>query len=113
MTVIDREADGPVESGSTKKPASGGKMVAPRCVSQPCQRAGEKPESHKRMLMCSYLLKNPSDDVLESLCKLRIRESPQLRPLSGLDDMVINQKISMPSLRTLKTMVKRIIDQKL
>ena len=37
MTVdtekVLRDADGPVERGSTKKPASGGKVIAPGCVS--------------------------------------------------------------------------------
>ena len=35
--IVDTEkvlrADGPVESGSTKKLASGGKVIAPGCVS--------------------------------------------------------------------------------
>ena len=52
--------------------------------------------------------KIPSDDTLESLYKLRIRESAQLKT-----DMEIHQKISMSNYQKLKTMVKRGIDQKL
>ena len=36
-----------------------------------------------------------SDDVLESLNKFRIRESDQLKTVSGLYDMEIHQKVSM------------------
>ena len=51
--------------------------------------------------------KIPSDDILESLYKLRIRESAQLKPVLELYDMEIHQKISMPNYQKLKTMVKR------
>ena len=54
----------------------------------------------------------PSDDVVESLYKLRIRESDQLTTVLELYDMEIHQKISMPDNQKLKTMVKRSIDQK-
>ena len=57
--------------------------------------------------------KIPSDDVLESLYKLRIRESDQLKTVLELYDMEIHQKISMPNNQKLKTMVKRSLDQKL
>ena len=57
--------------------------------------------------------KIPSDDVLESLYKLRIRESAQPKAVLELYDMEIHQKISMPNYQTLKTMVKRSLDQKL
>ena len=57
--------------------------------------------------------KTPSDDVLESLYKLRIRESDQLKTVLELYDMEIHQKISMPNYQKLKTKVKRSIDQKL
>ena len=57
--------------------------------------------------------KIPSDDILESLYKLRIRESDQLKTVLELYDMEIHQKISMPNHQKLKTMVKRSIDQKL
>ena len=57
--------------------------------------------------------KIPSDDVLESLFKLRIRESAQLKTVVESYDMEIHQKILMPNKKKLKTMVKRSIDQKL
>ena len=40
--------------------------------------------------------KNPSDDILESLYKLKIRESAQLKTVLEFYDMEIHQKISMP-----------------
>ena len=52
--------------------------------------------------------KSPSDDILESLYKLRIRESPQLKTVLELYDMEIHQKISMRKYEMLKT-----IDEKL
>ena len=55
----------------------------------------------------------PSDDILESLYNLRIRESAQLKTVLELQEMEIHQKISDPSYQRLKTMVKRSIDQKL
>ena len=57
--------------------------------------------------------KFPSDDVLESLYKLRIRASAQLKTVLEVYDMEIHQKISMPNCQKLRTMVKRSIDQKL
>ena len=57
--------------------------------------------------------KIPSDDILESLCKLRIRESAQLKTVLELYDMEIHQKTSVPNYQKLITMVKRSIDQKL
>ena len=56
--------------------------------------------------------KIPSDDVLESLCQLRIRESDQLKTILELYEMEIPQKISMPNYQKLKTMAKISIDQK-
>ena len=47
--------------------------------------------------------KIPSDDILESLCKLRIRESVKLKTVLELYDMEIHQKISMPTYQKLKT----------
>ena len=58
------------------------------------------------------LTKNPSDDFLKSLYKLRIRGSDQLKTVLGLYEMEIHQKISMPNHQKLKTMVKRSTDQK-
>ena len=57
--------------------------------------------------------KIPSGDVLESLFKLKIRESSQLKTVLKLFDMKIHQKISLPNYQKLKTMVKRSICQKL
>ena len=59
------------------------------------------------------MTKIPSDDVLESLYKLRIRESDQRKTVVELYDMEIHQNISMPNYQKLKTMVKRSTDQKL
>ena len=55
----------------------------------------------------------PSDDILESLYELRIRESAQLKTVLELYDMEIHQKISVPNYQKLKTKVKRSLDQKL
>ena len=57
--------------------------------------------------------KIPSDDVLESLSKLRIRESDQLKTVLELHDMEIHQKMSVTNYHKLKTIVKRCIDKKL
>ena len=57
--------------------------------------------------------KIPSDDVLESLYKLRIRGSAQLKTVLELHDMEIHQKVSMPNYQKFKSIVKRSIDQKL
>ena len=43
--------------------------------------------------------KIPSDDVLESLYKLRIRESEQLKTVLELYEMEIHQKISSPIIK--------------
>ena len=59
------------------------------------------------------LSKIPSDEILESLYKLRIRESDQLKTVLGLYEMEIHQKISVPNYQKLKTTAKRSIDQKL
>ena len=60
-----------------------------------------------------YYLCQKYHDVLESLYKLRIRESDQLKTVPELYDMEIHQKISMPNNQKLNTMVKRSMDQKL
>ena len=49
-----------------------------------------------------FMSKIPSDDILESLFKLRIRESAQLKTVLELYDMEIHQKISMPNFQKLK-----------
>ena len=59
------------------------------------------------------MTKIPFDDVLESVYKLRIGESDQLKNVLELQDMDIHQKISMPDNQNFKTMVKRRKDQKL
>ena len=48
-----------------------------------------------------FMSKIPSDDILESLYKLRIRESAQLKTVLELYDMEIHQKISMPNYQKL------------
>ena len=59
------------------------------------------------------MTKIPLDGVLESLYKLRIRESDQLKTVLELYDMEIHQKISMTNYQKLKIRVKRCTDQKL
>ena len=59
------------------------------------------------------MTKIPSDEILESLYKLRKRESDQLKNVLELYDMEIHQKTSVPNHQKLKTMVKRSMDQKL
>ena len=61
----------------------------------------------------SSMTKIPPDDVLESLYKLRIRESDQLKTVLELYDVEIHEKISLPNYQKLKTMVKTSIHQKL
>ena len=53
----------------------------------------------------------PSDDKLESLYKLRIRESEKLKTILELYNMEIHQKKAGPDYHRLKTMVKRSIEQ--
>ena len=55
----------------------------------------------------------PSDDILESLYKLRIRESENLRTVLELYNMEIHQKKAGLDYHRLKTMVKRSIEQNL
>ena len=52
----------------------------------------------------------PSDDILEGLYKLRIRESEKLKTVLVLYDMEIHQKMTMPEYQKLETMVKRSIN---
>ena len=52
-----------------------------------------------------------SDDILEGLYKLRIRESEKLKTVLELYDLEIHQKKAGPDYRRLKTMVKRSIEQ--
>ena len=59
------------------------------------------------------MTKVPSDVVLESLYKLRIRELDQLNTVLESYDVEIHQKISISNCQKMKTMVKRSMDQKL
>ena len=55
----------------------------------------------------------PSDEILEGLYKLRIRESEKLKTVLELYDLEIHQKKAGPDYHRLKTMVKRSIEQDL
>ena len=55
----------------------------------------------------------PSDDILENLYKLGIRESEKHKTALELYNMEIHQKKSEPDYHRLKTMVKRSIEQDL
>ena len=55
----------------------------------------------------------PSDDILENLYKLRIRESDKLKTVLELYDLEIHQKKLGPDYHRLKTMVKRSIEQEI
>ena len=57
--------------------------------------------------------KTPSDDILEGLYKLRIRESEKLKNVLELYNMKIHQKKAGPNYHRLKTMVKRNVEQNL
>ena len=53
----------------------------------------------------------PSDDILESLYKLRIRESGKLKTVFGIVQYGDSSKKAGPDYHRLKTMVKRSIEQ--
>ena len=57
--------------------------------------------------------KIPSDEILESLYRLRIQESEKLKTVLELYNMEIHQKKAGPDYHRLKTMVKRSIEQNL
>ena len=59
------------------------------------------------------MIQIPSDDILESLYKLRVRESEKLKTVLELYNMEIHQKKAGPDYHRLKTMVKRSIEQNL
>ena len=59
------------------------------------------------------MTKIPSDDILESLYKLRTRESEKLKTVLELYNVEIHQKKAGPDYHRLKTMVKRSIEQNL
>ena len=52
----------------------------------------------------------PSDEILEGLYKLRLRESEKLKTVLELYDLEIHQKKAEPDYHRLKTIVKRSID---
>ena len=56
-------------------------------------------------------MKIPHDDILEGLCKLRIRESEKLKTVLELYDLETHQKKLGPDYHRLKAMVKRSIGQ--
>ena len=55
----------------------------------------------------------PSDDILEGMYKLRMRESEKLKNVLELYDLEIHQKTAGPDYHRLKTMVKRSIEHNL
>ena len=57
------------------------------------------------------MTKIPSDDILEGLYKLRIRESEKLMTVLELYDLEIHQNKAGPDYHRLRTMVKRSIEQ--
>ena len=59
------------------------------------------------------MTKIPSDDILEGLYKLRIRESEKLKTVLEVYDLEIHQKKAGPDYHRLKAMVKRSIEQDL
>ena len=59
------------------------------------------------------ITKIPSDDILEGLYNLGIRESEKLKTVLELYNMEIHQKKAGPDYHRLKTMVKRSIEQNL
>ena len=58
------------------------------------------------------MTKIPPDDILEGLCKLRIRESEKLKTVLELYDLETQKKLG-PDYHRWKTMVKRNIEQDL
>ena len=59
------------------------------------------------------MTKIPSDDILEGLCKFRIRESEKHKTVLELYDLETHQKKLGPDYQRLKTMVKRSIEQEI
>ena len=60
-----------------------------------------------------HMTQIPSVDILESLYKLRIRESEKLKTVLELYDLEIHQKKAGPDYHRVKTMAKRSIEQDL
>ena len=61
--------------------------------------------------ICLAMTQIPHDDILEGLCKLRIRESEKLKTVLELYDLEIHQKKLGPDYHRLTNMVKRSIEQ--
>ena len=59
------------------------------------------------------MTKIPSDDILEGLYKLRIRESEKMKTVLELYDLETHQKKAGPDHHRVKTVVKRSIEQDL
>ena len=59
------------------------------------------------------MTKIPSDDILEGLYKVRIRESEKPKTVLAVYNMEVHQKKAGPDYLRLKTMVKRSIEQNL
>ena len=78
------------------------------------QRNDDVQEFHARSdEILSSITKIPPDDILESLYKLRIRESDQPKTVLELNDSEIHQKMPRPDYQKLKTMLRSSIDHKL
>ena len=65
------------------------------------------------LLILLSMTQIPSDDILEGLYELRIRESETLKPVLEMYNMEIHQKKAGPDYHRLKTMVNRSIEQNL
>ena len=59
------------------------------------------------------MTKIPSDDILEGLYKLGIRESEKLKTVLDLYSMEIHQKKAGPDYHRLKTMVKKEVSSRI
>ena len=59
------------------------------------------------------MTKIPPDDILEGLCKLRIRESEKLKTVLDLFDLEVHQKKLGPDDHRLETNVRRSIVQEI
>ena len=74
--------DGPVESGS-EEPASGGKVIAPRCASERTIQAGEEREEHKREFECKIFAGFTLLGILEEIQKFMIELQCEPEQLKG------------------------------
>ena len=67
----------------------------------------------RQLLFGGFMTRIPSDEILESLYKLRMRESEKLKTVLELYNLEIHQKEAGPDYHRLRTMVKRSIEQNL